>query len=76
MKDGKQDFCNKVIVLNATSVLIFDYKNARKTSFKKYYTIGLFQLVYKGKSAKEIADMFALKIRTVYNILSRAEKEG
>ena len=31
---------------------------------------------YKGKSAKEIADMFSLKIRTVYNIISRAEKEG
>ena len=30
----KQDFNNKVIVLNATSVLIFQYKNARKTSFK------------------------------------------
>lgn len=31
---------------------------------------------YKGKSAQEIADMFSLKIRTVYNIISRAEKEG
>ena len=41
----KQDFRNKVIVLNATSVLIFQYKNARKTSFKKYYTIRLFQLL-------------------------------
>ena len=40
---GKQDFSNKVIALNATSVLIFQY-NYRKTSFKKYYTIGLFQL--------------------------------
>ena len=30
---------------------------------------------YKGKSAKEIPDMF-LKIRTVYNIISLAEKEG
>ena len=37
------------------------------------------QLVYfnylKGKSAKEIADMFS-KIRTVYNIISRAEKKN
>ena len=31
---------------------------------------------YKGKSAKEIADIFSLKIRTVYNIIPRAEKEG
>ena len=28
---------------------------------------------YKGKSAKETANMFSLKIRTVYNI-TRAEK--
>ena len=31
---------------------------------------------HKCKSAKEIADMFSLKIRTVYNIISRDEKEG
>ena len=31
---------------------------------------------YKGKSAKEIADMFSLKIRNVYNIIPRAEEEG
>ena len=31
---------------------------------------------YKGKSAKQIANMFSLKIRTAYNIISRAEKEG
>ena len=31
---------------------------------------------YKGNFPKEIADMFCLKIRTVYNIISRAEKEG
>ena len=31
---------------------------------------------YKGKSEKEIADMFSLKIRTAYNIISCAEKEG
>ena len=29
-------FSNKVIVLNATNVLVFQYKNARKTSFNKY----------------------------------------
>ena len=43
-KGGKQD---KVIVLNTTSLLIFQYKNAGKTDFKKYYTIGLFQLLQK-----------------------------
>ena len=43
--------CNQVIVLNATTILIFQYKNisifknVRKTSFKKYYTIGLIQLL-------------------------------
>ena len=49
---GKQHFSNKVIFLNATSVLIFQYNNARETNFKKYYIIGVFQLlqkqVYKG----------------------------
>ena len=46
---GKQDFSNKVIVFNAASVLIFEYKKKKigKTSIKKYYTIGLFQLLQK-----------------------------
>ena len=35
----------------------------------------IIQLV-KGKSAKKIADMFSLKIGAVYNIISRAKKEG
>ena len=39
---GKQDFSNKVMILTATSVLIYQYKNARKTSFKKYDTVDLF----------------------------------
>ena len=66
---GKQDFSSKVIVLNVTNVLIFQYKNARKATFKKCYTIGLFQLL-QGKFAKEFADMFSLKIKTIYNIVS------
>ena len=37
----------KVIVLNATSVVIFQYKNTRKTSFKKYYRICLFCLLHR-----------------------------
>ena len=41
-------FTNKiVIVLNATGIVIFQYKNASKMSFKKYYTIGLFQLLQR-----------------------------
>lgn len=40
----------------------------------------IIQLVYfnyaKGKTAKEIAKIFNLKLRTVYNIINRAEKEG
>ena len=72
---GKQDFSNKMIVLNTTSVLIFQYKNA-KTQVSR----NIIQLIcfndYKGKSAKEMADMFSLKIRAVYNITYRAEKEG
>ena len=46
-KRGKQDFSNKMIILNETSVLIFQCKNATKKSFKKYYTIGLFQILQK-----------------------------
>ena len=60
---SRQDFSNKVIVVNATSVLIFQYKNTRNFHY------------YKGKSAKEIADMCSLKIRTVYNIISRVKKD-
>ena len=44
---GKQYFSNKVIVLNATSALIFRYKNATETSLKKYDIIGLFQLLQR-----------------------------
>ena len=69
----EQDFSNKVIVLNATSALIFQYKNVRKMKI-------IIQLVYfnyyKGKFAREIADMFPMKIRIVSNIICRAEKEG
>ena len=43
----KQDFENQVIVLNAKCDLILQYKNTRKTNFKKYYTIGLFQILQR-----------------------------
>ena len=31
---GKQDFSNKMIVLNATSVLIFEYKKCQGNEFQ------------------------------------------
>ena len=31
---------------------------------------------HKGKSAKEITDMFSLTFRTVYNNIFRVEREG
>ena len=43
---GKQDFSNKLNVLNATSVRVFKYKT-RKTSSTKYYTIAPFQLLQR-----------------------------
>ena len=46
----------------------------------KQVSKNIIQLVYfdyyKGKSAMEIADMFSLVIKSVYNIISRADKEG
>ena len=73
---GKQGFSNKVIVLNATSVLIFQYKKMSEKRVSKNIIQLVYFNYYKGKSAKEIADMFSLKIRTVYNIVFRAKKEG
>ena len=63
---GRQDFSNKVIVVNATSVLIFEYQKILY-SFLPYFNY------HKGKSAKEIADIFTLKIRTVYNIVPKKD---
>ena len=51
VKGVKQDFSNKVIILNVTSILIFQYKYDRKTSFKKYI-IGIFQLLQRQVSEK------------------------
>ena len=47
VKDVNKILVITVIVLNATSVIIFQYKNARKTSSKKYYTIAIFQLLQR-----------------------------
>ena len=59
----KQDFSNKVIVLNTTSVQIFDTKSPGKRVSKNIIQLVYFNY-YKGKSEKEIADMFSLKIKT------------
>ena len=61
---GKQDVIDKVNVLNASKIITIIQKNIVYFNY------------YEGKSAKEIADMFSLKVRTVYNIISRAEKDG
>ena len=55
--------------------LYFNIKMTEKRVSKKIIQLIDFNY-YKGKSAKAIADMFPFKIRTVYNITSRAEKEG
>ena len=72
---GKQEFCNFLVFLMQQVPL---YCNTKMPG--KRVSTNIIQLVnfnyYKSKSAKEIADMFSWKIRTVYNIISRAEKEG
>ena len=73
---GTHRFSDKVIVLNATSVLIFEYKKCRECTISKNIRQLVYSNCYKGKSDEEIAEMFFLKIRTVYNIISRAEREG
>ena len=57
---GKQ-FSNKVIVLNATSALYFNTKMPGRRVSKNIEQLAYFNY-YKGKSAKEIADTFSLKI--------------
>ena len=61
-KRGEQDFRTKVIVLNATSVLIYTKMSEKRVS-KNIVQLVCFNY-YKGTSAMKIADMF-LKIRTV-----------
>ena len=46
---GKEDFSNKVIILNATSGLIFQYKNTRKTILYNWsISIGLQRQICEG----------------------------
>ena len=54
--------------------LYFNSKMPGKRDSKNIIKLVYF-VYYKDKSAKEITDIFSLKIRTVYNIISRAEKE-
>ena len=46
---SKQDFTNKVIVLNARSVLIFQQKNARKRVSTNIIQLVVYFNYYKGK---------------------------
>ena len=56
------------------------YFNTKLLGKRVSKNIILLELVYfnyyKDKSAREIADMFSQKFRTVYNIISRAQKDG
>ena len=55
----KQYFSNKVIVLNATSVLILQKKVAGKRVSRNIIQLVYFNY-YNGKPAKEMADMYVL----------------
>ena len=68
---GKHDLSNKVIVLNAQVSSYFNTKMPEKGLSKNIIRV-VYSNYCKSKSAKEIADMFSLQIRTVYNIISRA----
>ena len=59
---GKQDFSNKVIVLNATSLITFNTKMPGKQVLKNIIQLVYFNY-YKDKSVKEIAHTLYLKIR-------------
>ena len=67
MRWNLKDFSNKVLVLNATIVLIFLYKNARNTSFKKYYTARCAEnIAIVSESVAECVDSSSFsEIRTV-----------
>ena len=60
----------------SNTFLYFDTKTPVKPVSKNYYIQLIYFNYYNGKAGKETADIFSLKIRTVYNIISRAEKEG
>ena len=73
----KQDFRNFLVFLMQQVSLYFNTKMPGKRVSKNIILVQLVYLnYYNGKSAKEITDMFSLKIRTVYNIIPRDEKEG
>ena len=69
---------NKILVIKWPFLmqqvsLYFNTKMSGKRVSKNIIQL-VYSNYYKGKSAKEIADMFSLEIGTVYNITSRAEK--
>ena len=71
---------NKILVIKWSFLmhqvsLYFNTKMPGKRVSKNIIPLVYFNY-YKGISAKEVADLFSLKIRTGYNIISRAEKEG
>ena len=64
-----------MIVPNATSVLIFQYKNAKKMSLKKFYNFSISittKQIYEGNRWYVLLE----NQNSVNNIISRAEKEG
>ena len=61
--------------MQQVSLYDFNTKMTRKRVSKNIIQLDYFNY-YKGKSAKEIVDMFSMKIRTVYNFRYRSEKEG
>ena len=67
---GKQGFSNKVVVFNAASVLVFEYKKMPVKRVPK----NIIQLVsfndHKGKSAKEIRENCKTKLYIeLYHVL-------
>ena len=74
------EFLTRFLVIKCNLVmqqvsLYFNTKMPRKRISKNIIKFVYFNY-YKGKSAKEILDMFSLKIRKLFNIISRAENEG
>ena len=58
------------VYFNAISVLIFEYKKIPGKQVSKYIIQLIYFNYYKGKYATKIADMFSLKIKTIYSALA------
>ena len=77
---NEMQFSNeKILVIKWSFLMQQVFLNFNKEMPGKWVSKNIIQMVHfnynKGKSAKEIADLFSLKIKTVKNIISRAEKE-